>query len=140
MTYSGEPAMKLEKYLAIGKNSFKLSVEIKDNVVQVVDLFNQIDELVKPPFSESDKANISYSIVSAIVGGLTDIAINYAMENKIKTIGVSGGVSYNVPINEMILKNVEKAGLKLIVHNKIPNGDAGISVGQNIIIGNKIIN
>ena len=74
--------------------------------------------------------------------GASDIQISFlkALENKFKTIGVSGGVSYNVPINEMILKNVKNAGLKFIVHNKIPNGDAGISVGQNVIVGNKLIN
>jgi hydrogenase maturation protein HypF len=138
MTYSGEPAMKLEKYLALGKDTYDLDVEIKNNVVQVVDLFNQIDELVKPPFSEIDKANISYSLVKAIVTGLTDIAINFALDKRIKTIGVSGGVSYNTPINEMISKMVNDAGLKLLVHNKIPNGDAGISVGQNVIIGHKL--
>jgi len=140
MTYNGEPAMKLEKYLAMGRNVFDLDLEIKNNIVQVVDLFNQIDEMVKPPFSEKDKANISYSLVNAIVKGLTDIAVDFALENKLKTIGVSGGVSYNVPINEMILKNVKKAGLSLIVHKNIPNGDAGISVGQNVIVGNKLIN
>ena len=79
-------------------------------------------------------------MVKAIVKGLSDIAINYALNHKLKTIGVSGGVSYNVPINEMIIRNVKKAGLKLIVHNNIPNGDAGISVGQNVIIGNKLSN
>jgi len=140
MTYNGEPAMKLEKYLAMGRNVFDLDLEIKNNIVQVVDLFNQIDEMVKPPFSEKDKANISYSLVNAIVKGLSDIAVDFALENKFKTIGVSGGVSYNVPINEMILKNVKKAGLSLIVHKNIPNGDAGISVGQNVIVGNKLIN
>ena len=138
MTYSGEPAMKLEKYLALGKDVYDLDVEIKNNVVQVVDLFNQIDDIVKPPFSEKDKANISFSLVKAIVTGLTDIAISYALDKKIKTIGVSGGVSYNAPINEMISKIVNDAGLKLLVHNKIPNGDGGISVGQNVIVGNII--
>jgi hydrogenase maturation factor HypF (carbamoyltransferase family) len=38
----------------------------------------------------------------------------------------------------MIEKQVEKVGLKLIVHNRIPNGDGGISIGQNAIIGHKL--
>ena len=72
------------------------------------------------------------------MNGLTEIAINYAIEQNIKTIGISGGVSYNLPIIEIIERQVNKSGLKLIVHNKIPNGDAGISVGQNVIIGHKL--
>jgi len=138
MTYSGEPAMKLEKYLAFGKEKYKLDIEINNNIVQVTDLFNQIDELVSPPFSETQKADISYSIVNAIIRSLCDIAINNAFENNIKTIGLTGGVSYNVPINEMVERQVKKQGLKLIVHRNIPNGDGGISIGQNAIVGHKL--
>lgn len=138
MTYSGEPAMKLEKYLAIGENKYNLDIQIKDNVVNVTDLFNQIDEIVKPPFTEKEKADIAFSIVKAIINGLSNIAINAALKQKIKTIGLTGGVSYNIPITEMFHEQVEKKGLKLMVHNQVPNGDGGISVGQNAIIGHKL--
>lgn len=136
MTYNGEPAMKLEKYLAMGENKYNLNADIEKNVVLVTDLFNQIDEMIKLPFSEKEKADITYSLVKPIVNGLTEIAVNYALEQNIKTIGLSGGVSYNIPITEMVEKQVKKSGLKLIVHNRIPNGDCGISIGQNVIIGN----
>jgi hydrogenase maturation protein HypF len=138
MSYSGEPAMKLEKYLAVGNDKYKLNTEIKNNVVQVTELFNQIDEIVNPPFSEKEKADISFSIVSAIVRSLCDIAIKNAFENNIRTIGLTGGVSYNVPITEMVEREVKKEDLKLIVHKNIPNGDGGISIGQNAIIGHKL--
>ncbi len=138
-TYSGEPAMKLEKYLAKGGSKYELNAEILNNVVQVIDLFNQIDEKVKSPLSESDKANISYSIVKSIVDSLTDISIDYANSKNIKKIGLTGGVSYNIPITNMVEKRVKNAGLKLVVHNQVPNGDGGISIGQNAIVGNKIV-
>ncbi len=138
MTYSGEPAMKLEKYLTIGKNRYNLDINLKNNIVQVTDLFNQIDELIKPPFSEQEKADIAFSIVKVIMNSLSDIAIKTALDQNIKTIGMTGGVSYNIPITEMIQNQVKKAGLKLIVHNSVPNGDGGISVGQNAIIGYKL--
>jgi hydrogenase maturation factor HypF (carbamoyltransferase family) len=37
----------------------------------------------------------------------------------------------------MVESQVKKSGLDLIVHNRIPNGDGGISIGQNAIIGYK---
>ncbi len=138
MTYGGEPAMKLEKYLAQGINKYNLNYEIKDNVVNVTDIFNQIDEITKPPFTEKDKAEISYSMVSTIVKGLSDIAISYAQKNNLQNIGLSGGVSYNIPIIEMFEEEINKAKLNLILHKKIPNGDGGISIGQNVIVGNKL--
>ena len=69
---------------------------------------------------------------------MCNIAIEKAEDEDIPYIGVTGGVSYNIPIVEMIKKNVEKNNLKLLVHNRIPNGDGGISVGQNVIISRKL--
>jgi hydrogenase maturation factor HypF (carbamoyltransferase family) len=38
----------------------------------------------------------------------------------------------------MVNEQVKKSGLPLLVHNRIPNGDGGISIGQNVIVGNKL--
>jgi len=38
----------------------------------------------------------------------------------------------------MVEKKVKQAGLNFIVHNRVPNGDGGIAIGQNVIIGHKI--
>jgi len=132
-TYDGEPAMKLEKYLAMGKPTYSFDVNVKNGVVGTIDLFRQLDEKMKKNVSESKKADLAYSIVKTIVDNLTDIAITNAKSNRIKTVGVTGGVAYNIPITEMIDKKVKKEGLELLVHNRVPNGDGGISLGQNII-------
>jgi len=52
-----------------------------------------------------------------------------------KKVGITGGVSYNIPIVEMVERRLKKEGFELITHNNIPNGDGGISVGQNVIVG-----
>ena len=137
-TYDGEPAMKLEKYLDKGKGKYDFEVIIRDNVIGTIDLFSQLDSVVKAPFSEKDKADIAYSFVRSIVDSLSIIGIDYAKDNSIKNIGISGGVSYNIPIIEMFEENVRKEGLDLLVHNRIPNGDGGISVGQNVIASYKL--
>ena len=83
-------------------------------------------------------ADISYSAVKSIVDGLTDIAIDYAENNCIDNVGLTGGVSYNIPIVNMIYSKIKKSGLKFVVHNRVPNGDGGIAIGQNVIVGNKL--
>lgn len=137
-TYDGEPAMKLEKYLAIGKPYYSFDVKIKNGVIGTVDLFRQLDEKINRSLTEKEKADYAYSIVKTIVDELSNIAIENARGFQVKTVGLTGGVSYNVPITEMVEKQVKKAGLNFIVHNRIPNGDGGISIGQNAIIGNKL--
>jgi hydrogenase maturation protein HypF len=136
-TYDGEPAMKLEKYLVNGSDKYSFDIEIKNGIVGTSDLFRQVEEKVKPPFTEIQKANISYSMVKTIVDKLVEIAVENAETNRIKSIGLTGGVSYNIPITEMVERQVKKAGLKLIVHNRVPNGDGGIAIGQNAIVGHK---
>ena len=139
-TYDGEPAMKLEKYLAAGKPVYSFDVEIKDNVVRTIDLFREADENIDKPLTEKEKADYVHSMVKAIVDSLTKIAIENAEQKEINNIGLTGGVSYNIPITNMVDSIVKKAGLKLTVHNRIPNGDGGISIGQNAIIGYKLNN
>jgi len=138
-TYDGEPAMKLEKYLAFGKPKYSFDVEIKNGVVGTTDIFRQIEEKIEPPFTEAQKADAAYSMIKTIVDKLVEIAIENAKASKIKTIGLTGGVSYNIPITELVEKQVKKAGLSLVVHSRVPNGDGGISIGQNAIAGHKIL-
>ncbi len=133
-TYDGEPAMKLEKYLENGKPKYSFDIEVKNGIVGTTDLFRQVDE-IKKPLTEKMKADISYSMVKMIVNSLTNIAIEHAGNSGIKSIGLTGGVSYNIPIIEMVEKQVKKAGLLLTCHNRVSNGDGGISIGQNAIVG-----
>jgi hydrogenase maturation protein HypF len=136
-TYDGEPAMKLEKYLAIGKPRFSFDVDIKNGVIGTVDLFRQLDDKVNKPLSEKEKSDYAFSLVKTIIDELTNIAIQNAYDTDIKNIGISGGVTYNIPITEMVYKNVKNSGLNLVVHNKTPNGDGCVAIGQNAIIGKK---
>jgi hydrogenase maturation protein HypF len=137
-TYDGEPAMKLEKYLSMGKPVYSFNVESKNGVVGTVDLFRQLDEKIKKELSEQEKANLAISFVKTIIDEMTCIAIESAEKNDIKNIGITGGVSYNIPITEMVEKQVKKYNLNFCVHDRIPNGDGGISVGQNVIIGKRV--
>jgi len=137
-TYDGEPAMKLEKYLAFGKNKYYFDVQEKNGVISTVDLFRQLDEKINKNPSEKEKADFAYSFVKSIVDKMSEISIENAENQGVKNIGITGGVSYNVPITQMVEKKVKKAGLNFVVHNRVPNGDGGISIGQNVIVGYKI--
>lgn len=137
-TYSGEPAMKLEKYLAAGSPTYELHATVQNNVISVHDLFFQLDEILTFPLSEKEKANAAVSFVKTVVDHLTDLAMQSAEKNNISTIGLSGGVSYNVPITNMVEQKVKKSNFTLIVHNEVPNGDGGVAIGQNAIAASQL--
>jgi hydrogenase maturation protein HypF len=50
-------------------------------------------------------------------------------------VGLTGGVSYSGPVTAWVKEAVERRGLEFIGHERISNGDGGISTGQNAIAG-----
>jgi len=121
-TYDGEPAMKLEPLLARGKLIPGFETERKGNIVQTSDLFSGI--------KNQDPADVAYSIVFNVMKELVDSAIECADERGIKSIGITGGVSYNSTVCDMFSRLASDSGRELIFHESVPNGDGGISVGQ----------
>ena len=137
MTYDGEPAMKLERYLAQGEPKYEFETEVEDKgrkIVRTLPLFDQLAEYGAIN-TEKKKADIAYSFVLALIKELVEIAADACSRNGISSIGITGGVSYDLPIVKMAEAVVKNKGLRFLTHGTIPNGDGGISIGQNVIIG-----
>jgi len=132
-TYDGEPAMKLERYLTRGTSKYPFDVSISHGIIDTIDLFKQLHERQDLPFNKQRKADIAYSFVESVIKAMCQVAISAADENQINHIGLTGGVSYNIPITDMVAEQVKKAGYHLLAHQNIPNGDGGIAIGQNVI-------
>ncbi len=148
-TYDGEPAIRLERYLARGRARFEFKAPFVPDAdglprVDLDALFAQLtaqldalgfDPLASDAPTERQRADLAVSFVEPLIGTLTSAAILSAYEEGIGAVGLSGGVTYNIPICEMVRKRVERAGLELLLHDRLPNGDGGISAGQNLIVG-----
>lgn len=123
-TYDGEPAMKLEPFLERGKDSLHIPIVRQGNVIQVADMFRT---MVEAKGSSADKA---HSLVKAVMRGMVDMAAEEAEDKGVMSIGISGGVSYNRTISSMAKELVEERGLRFVCHDRLPNGDGCIAVGQ----------
>ncbi len=141
-TYDGEPAIKLEKYLEDGRLKYDFDVRIVNRerkIVGTIDMFRQlIDYTRNKKISEKEKSDLSYSFVYYLLKELTRIVVEKADEKDVKYIGVTGGVSYNTAITKIVESFVKKSNKKFLTHNNILNGDGGISVGQNAVVGHKL--
>jgi len=126
-TYDGEPAMKLEPLLARGKLVDGFVTETVNGVVKTAHLFREWKER---------KEDVAYSIVHSVMEQLVQSAADNANSAGIGQIGLTGGVSYNHTITGIFIDLVEKAGLRPLIHNDVPNGDGGVSLGQ-VAIGLK---
>lgn len=121
-TYDGEPAMNLEPLLNRGRLVDGYETRSVDGVVQTVELFARIDP-------KDRREDVAYSIVHGIVSEMAAIAC----ESADGPVGLTGGVSYNGAIARMFEDTVIRAGCVPLLHESVPNGDGGISVGQAAI-------
>ena len=124
-TYDGEPAMKTEPYLAKGKYIEGFETSTVSGVIGTAHLVRDMPK--------GSKADIAYSMTKTIIDELVNDACDDAMKKGIDFIGLTGGVSYSAPICRMVEESVKARGMNFIMHDKVPCGDGGISVGQAAI-------
>lgn len=138
-TYDGEPAMKLERLLVRGKNKFDFETEARGTnglEIQTLPLFAQLDSIMsKEEATPQLKADVAHSFVYCLMKEFVELSAAKADEIGSKRIGLSGGVTYNLSITGMVTDLAKERGLEVVLHNRIPNGDGGISTGQNVIVG-----
>jgi hydrogenase maturation protein HypF len=80
-------------------------------------------------------ADIAASVQVNLARGLAHIAIHAAGDHGMTRVALSGGVAYNAAIRETIRREVEAAGLSLLMNRDYPLGDGCISYGQCIWAG-----
>ena len=129
-TYEGEPAMKLEKLLIRGEITRDYNVYLKGDTIHTLEAFGEMLEDRAPA---PERAS---SYVHGIITALAEAAVE-AGEKYGAPLGVSGGVSYSRPVVDQLRKRIEELGHELHVHEKIPNGDMGVSLGQALIAANR---
>lgn len=137
-TYEGEPAIKLERWLEAGEATQSYDVEFgRRGALEFAKTAPMFERLLGTRIgSDAQRADAAVSFVKALVTALTERACDVADDEGAKTVGLSGGVSYSSPIASWVEAVVTSRGLGFAGHVRVPNGDGGISVGQNAIAGN----
>jgi len=139
-TYEGEPAIKLERWLEIGKPRYDFSLEFGQRggleVAKTLPMFHEL--LNMKISSDRERADAATSFVKILVSGIAQVACERAEDVGLEQVGLTGGVSYSGPITAWVKETVEKNGLEFVGHERISNGDGGISTGQNAIAGSLI--
>jgi hydrogenase maturation protein HypF len=134
-TYEGEPAIRLESFANAGSANSKIKLKIpqrrkgKLTILDTSSFIKQIMDL-QSDFKDSD---LAYAAHRALGHALADLAIQSAQKQGISKIGFSGGVAYNKILTRMIRSTIEGQDLTFLIHNKVPPGDAGTSVGQALV-------
>jgi len=125
-TYEGEPAMKLESAALKGRDVLRLKPIMTGDVLDTTELLIEIFEN-RGKYSVAD---LAYSAHAYLARGLATLAVEKALEEGVKAIGFSGGVACNQILASIMRRIVESSGLKFLVHEAVPPGDGGLSLGQ----------
>jgi len=123
-SYDGEPAMKLERLLARGSKCHEFGVDVAGGVVRTSPAMTAMFG------TEGQPEDLAHSLVHDILSGLLQIAFEDADSSDVRRIGLTGGVAYNGTVNRIVKRQVEARGLEFVTHDRVPNGDGGISTGQ----------
>ncbi|WP_029520681.1 carbamoyltransferase HypF [Persephonella sp. IF05-L8] len=119
LSYEGQSGMIMENFYDWNVKDF-YPFEIKETVNW------------KPIFQEiiQDKSDTPVKI-SRFINTLAHIVIEvYKKNGKGLKLGLSGGVFQNKPLTEKITQLSEEEKIEVIIHQKVPPNDGGLSLGQ----------
>jgi len=93
--------------------------------------------LVTRVIAERRRGTAVHTIAAGFHDGLgravADVATVLAADAGLDTVALSGGVFQNARLTEVVAARVEASGLAVLVHERLPPNDGGISVGQAAI-------
>jgi hydrogenase maturation protein HypF len=130
-SYEGEPAMKLESAAFGGKNILALEPLVKGNLLDTSILLRTVYDKL----GRGSNKDLAYSAHAYLAKGLGQLAVQNATAEGVKTVGFTGGAACNHILAVLMRQIVEAAGLRFVVHEAVPAGDGGISLGQAVIAG-----
>lgn len=136
-TYEGEPAIKLERWLEAGRPVADFGLEFgRKGQVETALTLPMFERLLDMKLdTDSKRADAAASFVKTLVTGIAEHACGFAESEGLRQVGLSGGVSFSGPITAWVKQTVERRRLEFVGHERISNGDGGISTGQNAIAG-----
>ena len=99
----------------------------------VIDLAALIRSIIDLKQKGTPIPDIAYAAQWSLGESLARLATDIANQDGIKHIGFSGGVALNRIITAAVSSTVKENGFIPLIHNRIPPGDGGVSVGQVMV-------
>ena len=125
-TYEGQAAVELEQRVDPAERS-AYPVRIHEGVMEV-------GELVAAAAADLRGGVDVGRIAARFHHGLADATVRAvvaaAREHGVTTAALSGGVFVNLVLLDRVRAGLEAAGLRVLVHERVPCTDGGISLGQ----------
>ncbi len=133
--YEGQPAVELEQLADTGETgAYDLALEALINPWRwdARPLFLSIVDDLRNGVS---RRKISARFHRGLARGIAAAAVRAARENGIDRVALTGGCFQNLLLTELTAREVEAAGLTVLLHRRVPPNDGGVSLGQLFLAG-----
>ncbi|HUQ64012.1 MAG TPA: carbamoyltransferase HypF [Acidimicrobiales bacterium] len=133
VTYEGQAAIELEALASSVLPDKAPTYDMEQSRVEgmlVLDPARLIRTVIKERERGTAAAVIAAGFHAALGKAAAKAARELATENGIGTVALSGGVFQNARLTTIVVGELEASDLKVLVHERVPPNDGGISVGQ----------
>jgi hydrogenase maturation protein HypF len=135
VSYEAQAAIELE---ALARRvdradalAYRGAVDIStEDGILVLDPAPLIARVVAERAGGTPTAVIAAAFHEAIGRAAADVAIELARADGIDAVALTCGVFQNVRLTEVVESELGRAGLRVLVHERIPPNDGGLSIGQ----------
>jgi hydrogenase maturation protein HypF len=136
ITYEGQAAIELEA-AATGVPldavpAYPAAVEDQGKML-VIDPSPLVARVVAERDHGTPVAAVSAGFHAGLGRAAVDAAVELAGRHGLDTVALSGGVFQNTRLTEVVVEACREAGLSVLVHQRVPPNDGGISIGQAAI-------
>ncbi len=131
-TYEGQAAIELETIANPDETDF-YDFPFQNGLLLYPSL---ISALIKDLKSGNSKSNISARFHNSIAIACLEICKSIKMKFGINTVAFSGGVWQNSFLTRKTMNYLQASDFSVLVHQKVPANDGGISLGQVMVAAN----
>jgi len=97
-------------------------------------------QLLKDLQQRQETAIISERFHKGLAATISHVVCQLAIQQQIETIALSGGVFQNATLLTLVEQSLQKKGLRVLTHSRIPANDGGLALGQAMIAAAHAIN
>ncbi|MHC1557396.1 carbamoyltransferase HypF [Actinomycetospora sp. C-140] len=126
-TYEGQAAVELEQWVDPGERGAYPVPAARDGVLAAEALVAAVVEDVR---AGVDTGRVAARFHHGLADATVAATVAAAGEHGVGTAALSGGVFVNLVLLERVRTGLEAAGLRVLVHERVPCTDGGISLGQ----------
>ncbi|HSB51385.1 MAG TPA: Sua5/YciO/YrdC/YwlC family protein, partial [Dissulfurispiraceae bacterium] len=136
-TFEGEAAIALESVLQGGDDrSYPFVLHGEERME--VDFSPMLREVVKEVAAGTATSLISYRFHNTMVDVVDRVVHAIRVKTGVRTVGLSGGVFQNAYLLGQVRSRLSASGFDVYVHEKVPCNDACISLGQAVVLREKL--